>query len=332
MDGMKKLLFIAALGLMVPMVLTAQQVGRYSMFMQNPYVFNPAAAGMEDLLDVTLAYRKQWVGVGNSPAMYLVSANMPLNRDLKSPRPNSMRISKTVAYSQFENNRTVKQGVGILAGRQEFGAFQQVTAFGSYAVHVPMSKRLTLGLGANAGFRSYQFEQSLVNLENPSDPLYQDFVAAYGNRSNQLNIDLGFMLYHPAFYIGLSTDQMLGEILELNGDVTQTNYLVHYKLMGAKIFWVGRMSRLIPSALLYFSRTGLLATEINLRWDYGDVFWSGISYRHGNAVIPMVGAYINNRIKIGYAYDYTLSNLGNYNTGSHELMLGLFFGSQRRIF
>ncbi len=35
----------------------------------------------------------------------------------------------------------------------------------------------------------------------------------------------------------------------------------------------------------------------------------------------LLGFNINPDFRIGYAYDYTLSNLGDYNSGSHEIML-----------
>lgn len=71
----------------------AQQVGRYSMYMQNFYAINPAAAGLEDHLDATLGYRKQWLGFENSPQYYFVSANMPLNKEFRNPQTSRDRKS-----------------------------------------------------------------------------------------------------------------------------------------------------------------------------------------------------------------------------------------------
>ena len=33
-----------------------------------------------------------------------------------------------------------------------------------------------------------------------------------------------------------------------------------------------------------------------------------------------------NQYRLGYAYDYTLTKLSNYNKGSHEVMLGVDLG------
>jgi len=44
----------------------------------------------------------------------------------------------------------------------------------------------------------------------------------------------------------------------------------------------------------------------------------------------MVGFNINEDFRIGYAYDYTTSNFGDYNSGSHEIML-LFDFNRRNL-
>ena len=33
---------------------------------------------------------------------------------------------------------------------------------------------------------------------------------------------------------------------------------------------------------------------------------------------------------IGYAYEYTLTKIGNYNRGSHEIILGYDFGFEKK--
>ena len=58
---------------------------------------------------------------------------------------------------------------------------------------------------------------------------------------------------------------------------------------------------------------------------YTDRFYLGLSVPNfiesDHSVSAMVGFQITSGIRAGYAYDYTLSNLGNYNSGSHEIIL-----------
>ncbi len=61
--------------------------------------------------------------------------------------------------------------------------------------------------------------------------------------------------------------------------------------------------------------------------------FGGLSYRHNDAIIPMAGLYINDQIKIGYAYDFAISTVRRYIPGgSHEFMLGFMFGNKRAVF
>ena len=57
------------------------------------------------------------------------------------------------------------------------------------------------------------------------------------------------------------------------------------------------------------------------------MFWLGASYRTGDAVIFIFEYIYKNQVRIGYAYDLTVSKLSGYNNGSHELMLGLDLGT-----
>ena len=47
----------------------------------------------------------------------------------------------------------------------------------------------------------------------------------------------------------------------------------------------------------------------------------GAGYRLDDSVSGMVNFSMSSAVRIGYAYDYTLSNLGRFNSGSHEIFL-----------
>jgi len=62
--------------------------------------------------------------------------------------------------------------------------------------------------------------------------------------------------------------------------------------------------------------------DFNVRGIYLDKFWLGGSYRHQDAIVAMVG-YKYYEFSIGYAYDITLSNIRQFSSGSHEIVLTL---------
>jgi hypothetical protein len=55
---------------------------------------------------------------------------------------------------------------------------------------------------------------------------------------------------------------------------------------------------------------------------YKKVVWLGVSYRHLDAVAIMAGGQAG-QFRFGYSYDYTLSDIGDYSSGSHEIFLEL---------
>ena len=57
-----------------------------------------------------------------------------------------------------------------------------------------------------------------------------------------------------------------------------------------------------------------------------DVFTLGASYRLDNAVSGLAGFQISGGTFIGYSYDYSTNFLGEFNNGSHELILKFYLG------
>mgnify|MGYP003885541637 FL=1 len=47
----------------------------------------------------------------------------------------------------------------------------------------------------------------------------------------------------------------------------------------------------------------------------------GMGYRLDDAVSALVNFRVTPDLRIGYAYDYTTTNLGSYNSGSHEIFI-----------
>jgi type IX secretion system PorP/SprF family membrane protein len=311
-----------------------QQVGRYSMYMQNFYAINPAAAGLEDHLDATLGYRQQWLGFENSPQNYFVSANMPLAKEMRSPAPNSLRISSPDAYDKLlPTSRQSKSAIGGMVNVNSYGAFRYTQAYATYAFHLPVTRKLNLSFGSNVGVNSFTIDRSLISLEMPQDAFFDQILVDAQQNSTLLDIDVGFMLYSKRMFLGYSSEQLLGNRIGFGGKAQFGDLVTHHRVLIGRSFRLDRNWRFIPNGFVYFTTTNLLSVEANIRVDYRDQIWGGISYRHQDAIIPMIGMYVNNQIKLGYAYDFNISGLRQYiPAGSHELMLGFMFGNKRVVF
>jgi hypothetical protein len=51
----------------------------------------------------------------------------------------------------------------------------------------------------------------------------------------------------------------------------------------------------------------------------------GLSYRTSDAVVVLLGYKFLPELMLGYSYDLTTSNITNYSSGSHEIMLRYCF-------
>src|SRR5882672_9984639 len=63
---MKKYIFFVV-QLLIRANAVAQQDPLYSQYLNNPFVLNPAYAGLTDNLNLSISYRSQWTGLEGSP-------------------------------------------------------------------------------------------------------------------------------------------------------------------------------------------------------------------------------------------------------------------------
>ena len=69
-----------------------------------------------------------------------------------------------------------------------------------------------------------------------------------------------------------------------------------------------------------------MAADFNFHVLLNQILWLGVSYRMNDAMVGMIQLQIFPALRVGYAYDYTLSSIGKFSSGSHEFMLGYDLG------
>jgi hypothetical protein len=68
-----------------------------------------------------------------------------------------------------------------------------------------------------------------------------------------------------------------------------------------------------------------VSVDLSTNFIWEDKFEFGISYRLDKSFSGVLGFLVNEDMRIGYAYDMSVSNLGSFTSGSHELMLLINF-------
>jgi len=292
---MKKIIItLTALIAMISMS-NAQQLPLYSQYMMNGFLLNPAMAGSTDYAPIRLTARTQWVGIDNAPQTLAASG-----------------------HTKIGNN----MGAGGYIYTDMFGPVSRTGIQGSYAYHMNLNSDLKLGLGLSMSAFQYKLDENNLHIIDESD------YAINGGIETVFVPDANFgaYLYHEKYFVGLAAQQLIQFKINIGDNNNNLNQLVrHYYFSGGYTFNLGEKFNLQPSLLLKGTERSPFQVDINLKAFYQRNYWLGISYRTQDAVIAMLGLKVDKYI-IGYAFDYTLSNIINYSSGSHEIMIGINLG------
>lgn len=290
---MKKILFVIIVLIGVVAELKAQQDAMFSQYMFNMLNVNPAYAGSRDVLSATMLRRWQWVNIDGAPRTTTFAADAPLANK--------------------------KIGLGIIAYNDRIGATNTNALYLNYAYRMRLS-RGTLALGLNAGFAQYRADFLSLTVAQDGDP-----VGAL--KINKFMPNFGFGVYYNTdrFYIGISTPHLVNNKLtkESASDAIQKR---HFFVMSGFVVPLSLFVKMKPSVLAKYVQGAPAQLDANLNFWFDDKISLGASYRTGDALVGMLEIQATPQLRIGYAYDASLTHLRKYNAGSHEIMLRYEFG------
>ena len=81
-----------------------------------------------------------------------------------------------------------------------------------------------------------------------------------------------------------------------------------------------------PSVLVKYVQNAPLEADFNLNVLLGNLLWVGGSYRTGDSFVALLEFQASRKLRIGYSYDFTFTDIRDYSSGSHEIMVGYDFG------
>ncbi|MFH2143367.1 MAG: type IX secretion system membrane protein PorP/SprF [Bacteroidota bacterium] len=293
---MKKII----LGLIILIGVTtlyAQQIIPYTMYMEDAYAINPAAAGSLPYNPLSLAYKRLWSGIDDAPALQMLNSHLAASE---------------------------RVGIGGKLFSMNYGPLSQFGIEGTYAYNFPVANG-KLALGLSGILYQYYIDKSKLILENPDDE-----AVIFGSEKIIVpDAKFGAYYYAKQYYVGLAVHQLLGrKITLMNKENLEQRQVRHYFLHGGYIYDINGNYSIEPSALIRVIEAGIFQFDINVKGIYKQMVWAGFSYRLKDAIAIMAG-FRKDRIAFGYAYDYAMSDIGKYNTGSHELIFTFKFNRSR---
>jgi len=307
----------------------AQQLPQISQYLRNQYMINPGAAGVYDFTDVTLGGRLQWAGLADAPKTSYLAASAPLSTFTKRGRSRynpGLRNSSGVAKNPEINTGKLKHAVGLQAIADQFGAFRKINVSGTYAIHIPVLDNYNLSFGTNVGIVSNTFLQDRAVVAAASlDNTYSTFVSNNGN-VNTLNVGAGLYFYSNELFFGVAADQLTQDLVTFGSGTANFDPRMHFNVTGGYKFHIGEDYSITPAFLMKYILPVNPTIEGSVQFEYKEWIWAAVSYRHKDALVGMVGMNLSNRFKIGYSFDYTLSDINYYASSGHELILGIMLG------
>jgi hypothetical protein len=81
---------------------------------------------------------------------------------------------------------------------------------------------------------------------------------------------------------------------------------------------------------LKYTQNAPVSIDGNLSVLFNEKIWFGLMYRHGAAAGANIVYNFTKQLRIGYAYDYSLTNMSRYSPSTHEIMIGFDFISNTK--
>lgn len=275
----------------------AQQDAQFTQYMYNMSVINPAYATSEmGVLNLGAIYRTQWVGAVGAPKTGSFFAHTPIKENMEI-------------------------GLSFINDQIGEGAVTENTIAADFAYIITLNEKVKLSFGAKAGVNLFSIDHNGFVLpdgtivgQNSNDP-------AFGNINKSfLNLGAGTFLYSDNYYLGLSVPNFLpNKHLKENSGVGTDE--MHFFLTGGYVWNINDKLKFKPATMVKAVQGAPLSFDITANFLINNRFEAGAAYRFDDSVSGLVGFRVTPTLRVGYAYDYTLSNLGDYNSGSHEVFL-----------
>ncbi len=296
---MKKSLLTFFFGL-IAVVCFGQSASPFRQFYFNPYLSNPAYAGINGSTELYVSYRRQWININDAPT--------------------TMGIS-----FQYPTKKRVSLGLNVIS--DEVVALRNTSILATFAYALPLTSTQTLrfGLSGGAGMNDLNLKEGEYD---PNDP---DIINASQNNF-YVDGNFGALYTNKGFRLGFAFTQLFDgnrfssqsfedvKVSSLNNRL----YSVGYK------FPIGSSGIAIEPYFLYRERADKqnsweAASVVYIR----DKFWIGGSYHQTLGMGFFFGLDIKQLFKFGYSYELPPVSKEFTSTSSHELQLSLRLGKKR---
>jgi len=269
-------------------------IGQYAI--HQPFL-NPASIGTMETINLAMLYKKQWVKFEGAPHLQGFNFNMPI----------------TKAKKMFA-------GINILNDKAGLNNSTEVS--GTFAYKLKTSKKSRLIFGLTASLNLIKSDLSDASLIDFNDPLYTTTTPTFALP----NFKFGTYYYFKKFYIGFVAPNILeNKVIETNGSpdgfygFNPDN--MHYYVHSGYKFDLKNKNSIITSLLVKEVAGSPIQLDFNVHTMFKDRFGLGVTVRSSKDAMGVISMYVIPQLLISYGYEYAFSELNQFNSGTHEILL-----------
>ncbi len=317
--------------------LYAQQKPQYSQYILNPFLLNPAFAGIDNFVDIKMSHRHQWVGIDGAPVTSYFTITSPVgkHREMNDTYFNGLNMPKSKSENSSPGLREVStdggHGLGWTIMSDKYGPFTYFTSSISYAYHHAISHKLNLSFGISGGIQHIGLATDKIQYDNnTTDPAV---IAAQLARKTLPSINTGVLIYSQNSFFSISSQQVFPRKLTFSEDsiITSDGKLIPHILIAAgSRFYLDDYISVIPSFLVKYEANAPLSFDINTKFIYQNLIWTGLSYRYNDGYNISTGIQLHHNMQFSYCYDMTTSYLKGVTQGTHEILIGVSLKSKQK--
>ncbi|WP_421894388.1 type IX secretion system membrane protein PorP/SprF [Marinoscillum sp.] len=270
----------------------------YNQFFMNPYIYNPAYAGVEGHTVLFVMHKEQWGGIDGAPSLSHVNFHVPLKGGL---------------------------AFGAMVYNERAGLYTQSAGkvTGGYLVSIDREHFIRFGLSLGAGNNTLNFGE----FDSPTDPAFQGLLT---NETFMVG-DFGMAYHFGHFNVGVSLPSIFGYDLFTTESATPMHVRPHDNVL-FKINYRGHLSDniAIEPHLIYRYHSYLSNQyEATVILHLLHIVWVGASYRQDAGFVGLLGAKFWEKMGVGYSYEYGNPNTAALLGATHEIHIGYHLGSKK---
>lgn len=290
MKNITKFLFAIVL-LAVTYQVSAQQDPKYTQYLNNMNVINPAYAGVRGNTTVTVDYHSQWVGNVGGPETQTFTINTPMGK---------------------------RMGLGFSAVHDAIHVQEETYLFADFSYAIPVTDNATLNFGIKAGGSFLNIDLQRISPYTMGDPLFSENV----NQFNP-NVGVGLYYYTNKFFLGVSAPNLLAtKHYETVGALPRAAQEdIHFFVTGGVQMPLGDNVTFKPSFMVRAVKGAPTSVDLTANFLLYKKFELGVNYRLDESFSGVTTFRLSDWMRLGYSYDAINNRLVTISRGTHEVMM-----------